>query len=387
MKIIHIITGLPMGGAEMMLFKVLSAMDLKKFPAEVICLSTKVELVERIEALGVKVHVLGMKGGIPTPSGLTKLVKIIKKVEPDVVQTWLYHADFIGGLAAKFFSKSKIVWNIRSGDLVFRNNKWHTYLTAKLCAWMSPWVPDTILTNSHNAHINHAKAGYSDKKFKVIPNGFDMDTFKPSKIFKTKLKQELGIHESATILGTVGRFHYQKDFNTFIKTAAILGEKHPDLHFCMCGPRINTENESLMSWINKTKLKDRIHLLGIRHDVHTILPAYDIFMSSSSCGEAFGNVIGEAMACSVPCVVTDVGDSAIIVDDTGLVVPPCDAARLAEAADSLLKLSATQRDEMGALARQRVMNEYSLATIANAYSYFYLQLTSVSEDKQQKQHA
>ncbi len=374
-----------MGGAEMMLFKVLSAMDLKKFPSEIICLSANVELVERIEALGVTVHVLGMKGGLPTPSGLMKLVKIMKQFEPNVVQTWLYHADLIGGLAAKFFSKSKIVWNIRSGDMLLRNNKWHAYLTAKISAWISPWVPDTILTNSYNAHTNHAKFGYSDKKFQVIPNGFDMNHFKPNPAMKTKLKQELGIPESATILGTIGRFHYQKDFNTFVKTAAILGEKHPDLHFCMCGPNINNENELLMSWINATSLQARIHLLGIRHDVHNILPAYDIFMSSSSCGEAFGNVIGEAMACAVPCVVTDVGDSAIIVGDTATVVRPRDPAGLAKEADSLLQLSVEQREEIGALARQRVAQKYSLPTIAKTYSDFYLQLGSASVDNQQKQ--
>ncbi len=205
---------------------------------------------------------------------------------------------------------------------------------------------------------------------------------------KTKLKQDLGISESAIILGTVGRFHYQKDFNTFVKAAAILGEKYPDLHFCMCGPNINAENELLMSWINATSLQARIHLLGTRHDMHNILPAYDIFMSSSSCGEAFGNVIGEAMACAVPCVVTDVGDSAIIVDDTGTVVPPRDPVRLAEAADNLLQRSIEQREEIGLLARQRVAQEYSLPTIAKAYSDFYLQLGSAgSSDKQQKQTA
>jgi glycosyltransferase involved in cell wall biosynthesis len=267
--------------------------------------------------------------------------------------------------------------------MLFRNNKWHTYLTSKICAWISPWVPDTILTNSHNAHTNHVKVGYSDKKFQVIPNGFDMDQFKPNPAMKIKLKQELGIPESALILGTVGRFHYQKDFNTFVKAAAILGEKYPDLHFCMCGPKINAENELLMSWIKATPLQERIHLLGIRHDVYNILPAYDIFMSSSSCGEAFGNVIGEAMACAVPCVVTDVGDSAIIVGDTGSVVPPRDPTRLAEMADNLLQQSVEQREEIGALARQRVTDEYSLTTIASTYSDFYLQLGLANEEKQQ----
>lgn len=382
MKILHVITGLPMGGAEMMLFKVLSAMDLKKFPAEVVCLSANVELVKRIEALGVTVHVLGMQGGRPTPSGLKRLVKIIKHFKPNVVQTWLYHADLIGGLAAKFFSNSKIVWNIRSGDLVFRNNKWHTYLAAKVCAWISPWIPDMILTNSHNAHKNHAKAGYDDEKFRIIPNGFDTDVFKPSAIIKAKIKAKLGIPDSAMIVGTVGRFHYQKDFATFIKTAAILKEKYPELHFCMCGPKINHDNEQLMSWINKTQLGDHIHLLGIRHDINNILASYDIFISSSSCGEAFGNVIGEAMSCAVPCVVTDVGDSAIIVDDTGLTVSPHDPAGLAEAADSLLKLSTAQRDQVGSKARQRVIKEYSLSTIAKAYSDFYQKIGSADSATQ-----
>ena len=153
----------------------------------------------------------------------------------------------------------------------------------------------------------------------------------------------------------------------------------------MCGPNINNENELLMSWINATPLQERIHLLGIRHDVHNILPAYDIFMSSSSCGEAFGNVIGEAMACAVPCVVTDVGDSAIIVGDTATAVPPRDPVGLAKEADNLLQLPVEQHEEIGTLARQRVAQKYSLSTIAKAYSDFYLQLGSARVNAPQKQ--
>lgn len=376
MKILHIITGLTVGGAEMMLFKLLSTMDRAEYPAEVICLSTNDVMGDRITALGVTVHTLDMKGGLPTPSGMLRMARLIKAYQPDVVQTWMYHADLLGGMTTKMVANSKIAWNIRSGDLAFRNTRWHTYITAKVCAWISPWVPNTILTNSHNAAKSHAEAGYQAKKFRVIPNGFDIDLFKPSRDAKRILREELAIAESSRIVGTVGRFHHQKDFNSFIKAAKIVCAAHEDVHFCMCGLNIDQDNQTLMGWINEAGLQQRVHLLGRRGDIHQIVAAYDIFLSSSSCGEAFGNVIGEAMSCAVPCVVTDVGDSAIIVADTGRVTSPEQPKQLVAAVDSLLCLSAEALAEEGARSRQRVIDEYSLTAIATAYGAFYQQLVA-----------
>lgn len=378
MKVLHIITGLTVGGAEMMLFKLLSTMDRSEYPSEVICLSTNDVMGDRIRELGVTVHTLDMKSGLPTPASMLRMKRLIKDYQPDVVQTWLYHADLLGGVMAKMASNSKIVWNIRSGDLDFRNTTWHTYVSAKLCAWMSPWIPNTILSNSYEGQKTHAKAGYQDKKFRVIPNGFDTDVFKPNAKAKKALRKELGIEASSRIVGTVGRFHYQKDFKSFIKAAKMVCENHQDVHFCMCGLNVDKDNQTLMRWISEAGLQSRVHPLGRRGDIQQVIAAYDIFLSSSSCGEAFGNVIGEAMSCSVPCVVTDVGDSSIIVADTGRVTPPNQPEQLAAAVDNLLCLSTEELAEEGERSRQRVIDEYSLQAVTTAYSDFYQQLAATT---------
>lgn len=375
MKITHIITGLTMGGAEMMLFKLLSTMDRSKYQAEVICLSTNDIMGDRIRELGVTVHTLDMRSGLPTPACMLRMKRLIKEYQPDVVQTWLYHADLLGGITAKMAApNSKIVWNIRSGDLDFRNTTWHTYISAKMSAWLSGWIPHTILSNSYEGQKTHAKAGYKDKKFRVIPNGFDTDIFKPNAEAKPALCQELGIPATSRIVGTVGRFHYQKDFNSFIKAAKSIVENHPDVHFCLCGLNVDNNNQTLVDWIKEAGLQSHVHLLGRRSDIQDIIAAYDVFLSSSVCGEAFGNVIGEAMSCGVPCVVTDVGDSAIIVADTGRVAPPSQPAQLANAVNELLSLSPEELAEESKRSRQRVINEYSLQAVATAYSDFYQQL-------------
>lgn len=374
MKILHITTGLGIGGAEMMLFKLLSNIDRSEYESEVVSLTSNDVIGNRISSLGVKVHTLNMKGGVPTPSGLIALVKLIRQFKPDVIQTWMYHADLFGGCLGKLASKSKIVWNIRQGDLEYRNLKLHTYITAKLSAWISSFVPDVILTNSFIAKDNHVEGGYQLKKFKVIPNGFDTDVFKPKSISNEGLYDELGLDKTLRIVGTVGRFHHQKDFNNFIKAAKLISKEFIDVRFCMCGSNIDKDNKELMSWINEADLNDFIFLLGPRSDISNILSDFDIFVSSSSCGEAFGNVIGEAMSCAIPCVVTDVGDSAIIVGNTGKVVQRENSILLANATKELLNLSETDLVSKGERARQRIIENYSIKHIASLYTDFYQQL-------------
>lgn len=374
MKVLHIITGLGLGGAEMMLYKLLSSMDQPENTAEVISLSPNDVMGDRISELGIKVHTLDMKGGLPTPKGILKMSRLIKAFQPDVVQTWMYHADLLGGVTAKLVSKSKIVWNIRQGDLEYRNVKLHTYITAKLCAWLSPFVPNAILTNSHKARENHVKVGYKDKKFNVIPNGFDIDLFKPSSNAEQSLRRELGLGTDTKIIGTVGRFHHQKDFKNFVDASKLIAESFPKAHFCMCGANLDTDNDELMTWIKDAGVQEYIHLLGRRDDIYNVVAAFDIFVSSSSCGEAFGNVIGEAMTCGTPCVVTNVGDSAIIVGNTGRVIERENSTLLAEAVIDLLSLSEEEFLEEEKLARERIVENYSLPAIASRYGNFYQQL-------------
>ena len=366
MKIVHVITGLSTGGAEMMLYKLLSRMNADEFDSEVISLTDAGPVADKIKMLGVPVHALGMKRGKPHPLAMIKLSSLLRRKKPDLVQTWLYHSDLIGGLAAKLAGSNKIYWSIRQSNIDVDSNKRSTIWVAKACAKLSSWLPDKIIVCSHAAHKSHQALGYYKEKMLVIPNGFDLDEFRPDPEARKSVRKELKLDENALLVGLVARFDPQKDHRNFIEAAELIREKIPAVHFMLCGEGIDSGNTCLMQWIVKGQMEGCFHLLGIRKDVSRLVAAMDVAVSSSL-GEGFPNVVGEAMASSVPCVVTDVGDSALIVADTGRVVPAKDPAALATAISGLLQAPPSFREEMGVLARQRVKMNYSLDSVVSKY--------------------
>ena len=366
MKIVHIITGLSTGGAEMMLYKLLSRMNADEFDSEVISLTDAGPVADKIKMLGVPVHALGMKRGKPHPLAMIKLSSLLRRKKPDLVQTWLYHSDLIGGLAAKLAGRNKIYWSIRQSNIDVDSNKRSTIWVAKACAKLSSWLPDKIIVCSHAAHKSHQALGYYKEKMLVIPNGFDLDEFRPDPEARKSVRKELKLDENALLVGLVARFDPQKDHRNFIEAAELIREKIPAVHFMLCGEGIDSGNTCLMQWIVKGQMEECFHLLGIRKDVSRLVAAMDVAVSSSL-GEGFPNVVGEALASSVPCVVTDVGDSALIVADTGRVVPAKDPAALATAISGLLQAPPAFREEMGDLARQRVKMNYSLDSVVSKY--------------------
>ncbi len=222
MKITHIITGLSTGGAETMLYKLLKHMDRSKFLCEVISLTDLGPVAQDIKSLGVSVQALGMSRGIPDPRYLWKLIRIIRRHQPCIVQTWMYHSDLIGGLSARLAGKIPVIWNLRQSNLSAQVNKKLSLLTAKICAWFSGILPDKILCNSEAARQAHIKFGYQLGPIMVIPNGFDPSTFKPDASARSSVRQELGISQTALVIGLVGRFDPQKDHRTFLQAMGLL---------------------------------------------------------------------------------------------------------------------------------------------------------------------
>ncbi|MEA3397558.1 MAG: glycosyltransferase [Chloroflexota bacterium] len=204
----------------------------------------------------------------------------------------------------------------------------------------------------------------------VIPNGFDLNLFKPDLEGGPLIRQELRISEDTILIGMVGRFDPQKDHLNFIKAAALLQKRIKDVHFLLCGDDITWKNRKLSKWINEAGLPEHFHLLGRRNDVPRIMTALDI-ASSSSYGEGFPNVVGEAMTCGTPCVVTDVGDSALIVGDTGIVVPPKDSNDLALAWKELIEIGKDKRQKLGDDARLRIRDNFSLTSVVKRYEGLY----------------
>ena len=371
-KVLHIITGLSTGGAEMMLYRLTSKMDRSCFDIYVVSLTDIGPVGEKIKKLGIPVVSVGMKRGWKgffNFSGFFKLLRIAKNYKPDVIQTWMYHSDLIGGLVGKIL-KIPVIWNIHHSNLSPKHNKKTTILTAKICAKFSKALPEKIICCSYASKNVHSKLGYDKNKMVVIPNGFDLDIFFPDRKGREKIRKELGIDEKTIVVGFFARFDPLKDHKNFFEAAKIVHKVYPDVHFLLCGDGINWENKKLREWIKKSGVEKITHLLGRQDDMKNIYNSIDVFCSSSF-SEGFPNVIGEAMACGVPCVVTDVGDSAIIVKDTGFVVPPKKPQALAKAIIKVIEMGEEKRRELGKKARDRIRQNFLIEKVAKRYENLY----------------
>jgi glycosyltransferase involved in cell wall biosynthesis len=375
LHVVHVITGLQTGGAEMMLYKLLSeTSEDQNVESRVVSLMPDGPIGDRIRELGVPVTTLDMPRGTLTWDGLYRLFQLLRREQPDVVQTWMYHADLIGGIMAWMAGVDHIVWNIRSSTLDADRDKQTTIWTAKLCVWLSPWLPDRIVTCAREAGRVHAELGYDASKMVVVPNGFDTEQYRPDEQRRAQIRDELNLQDEA-VVGLVARYHPQKDHRTFIRAAALLAEQIPNVHFVLCGTDVNWDNNELVGWIEEHELLDSFSLLGRRDDIASVMTAFDVAVLSSATGEAFPNVVGEAMACGVPCVVTRVGDSAEIIGNTGIAVPTESPEVLAEGCEEILSLSAERREQLGQRARDRVENHYSLEATAEKYLDVYRRVT------------
>jgi len=371
--ICHIITGLQGGGAEKMLFRLLCNTLDGPFAYSVISLTDTGPVGQQIRDIGIPVNSLRMPRGFPDPRGIFKLYFLLKRSRPNLVQTWMYHADLIGGITAKIAGKLPVVWNIRHSDLARDKIKRNTILTAKACAKLSSKLPNRIICCAENAKKAHIELGYDPDKIIVIPNGFDLDRFVPNIRMRYAIRKKLGLSSEVRLIGMIARFHRDKDHKNFIDAAASLHVVDPAAHFLLCGNNVEWTNPELANQIRKKNLHKNFHLIGEREDIHKIMASLDIATLSSS-SEAFPNVVGEAMACGIPCVVTDVGDSAYIVGDTGIVVPPRNPQALAQAWKDILALSLEERLEIGRRARNRIKDMFDLRSTAQNYQALWMSI-------------
>jgi glycosyltransferase involved in cell wall biosynthesis len=373
LKILHLITGLNVGGAEMMLYKLLSRMDRQRFDNVVVSLMEGGPLRQKIEELDVPVYGLGMQPGQVRLGQIRKLLRLLQQEDPFILQTWMYHADLLGLIAGTISKVPRIVWNVRCSNM--SNLPRSTVLTSKLSARLSS-KPYAAIVNSEAGRAFHSELGYHPRQWIVIPNGFNLDGFAPDPEARESVRAELGVSSDTILIGLVGRYDPMKDHENFFRAAACLSKNYPQVHFVLAGRDVEPNNSHLAEVISGHPAESCIHLLGERSDVSRLTAAFDIASSSSAYGEGFANVIGEAMSCGVPCVVTDVGDSALIVGDTGIVVPPRDAEALAHGWQQLIEAGAEGRAALGQAARKRIEQNYSLAAVVQKYEDLYESLRS-----------
>ncbi len=370
-RVLHIISTLDVGGAEQTLYRLVTGMDNTLFSSMVVSLTSMGHTGRMMREAGIKVCTLNMKKSLPDPRGLLSLAGIVGEYKPHVIQGWMYHANL---MALFFKTRGQVAWNIRCSDMDLVHYAPLYRFTVRAGSFFSR-LPRRIIANSNAGKSYHERMGYKSKVWEVIPNGFDTTVFRPDKTAGENVRASLNISREAPVIGLVARFDPMKDHVTFLKAVSLFSRSHPSSHFILAGKGVSPSNEyfrALMAGIGESS---RIHLLDECKDIPRVLNALDI-ASSSSISEGLSNAIGEAMATGIPCVVTDVGDSALLVGDTGLVVPKKDPQALCSAWRRLLDAGPDLRRAMGERARKRIMDHYSLPVMITRYEGLYRNLTT-----------
>jgi glycosyltransferase involved in cell wall biosynthesis len=376
-RVAFVISGLEVGGAESVLLRIVPRLTPHIEP-EVISLTTVGPIGEQLQDLGVPVHALGMPASIMSITHLPNLVGRIRALAPDVVQTVMYHADLLGGIAARVAKVPAVAWSIHNSAGRLDAMKRSTRITISACAYTSSRIPDRIMCCSETARRNHIALGYDASRFDVIPNGFDLDVWRPDPSVRRAVRAELGFEPDVPLVGLFARLDPQKDHAGFFEAAGRLHRIRPDVRFVLAGSGVTDSDPQLSEWARRAGVTDVVRMLGLRDDLRRLVPSLDLAVLTSI-GEAFPNAVGEAMACGIPCVVTDVGDAAAMVGDTGRIVPPNDPESAAAAWAQVLGLTPEARFALGAAARERVSKLYEMSAIARRYRQFYETLKSRSD--------
>ena len=370
-SIVHVINDLDRGGAETVLYRLLAGSEGRMDPI-VISLTDEGVIGREIRALGIPVQHLGVNSSAGYTTGIARLRSRLRSLRPDLVQTWMYHADLVGGLAAKTSGVPATVWGIHAtlrpkerSALLYRSG-----LAA--AARLSRVVPDKIVCCSHHAAADHQRVGYDPAKLVVIPNGFEQQ---PTVATDSTLRDRLGLAPATSIVGSVGRLHPDKDHATFLEAANVVRSRRADVHFVLVGEGLDRTNEELMALVHGLGLGRHVSLLGPTSEVFDLYPQMDVVVCSSVI-EALPLALGEAMAVGIPVVTTDVGDAARMVADPSRVVPVRSPGLLADAIEGVLSLSVDERRALGARDRDTILSGYGLSKMVDSYLRLYSELTS-----------
>jgi glycosyltransferase involved in cell wall biosynthesis len=371
--IVHVIVGLNRGGAEMMLRRLIEANLTSEFKNEhcVISLTDIGFHGAFLRERGVAVYAMGLRSSMGLLVVGLRLILFLRKLNPDVVQTWMVHSDLIGGIAARLAGVQHVVWGVRTTD--YSVESLSTRAVRWVCARLSCIIPSAIVSAAQASRDSAMHAGYCAKKLLVIHNGFDVASLQIHRGKGEVIREQIGLQSAKLVIGCVGRYNPAKDHVNFVRAAGLVAARHPDCHFLMVGSGLTHSNAELMSHIDATGFAERFVLLGERSDPAACLDAMDIFVLSS-CTEGFPNVLGEAMAMGVPCVSTDVGDAAELLGDTGELVPSRIPTALAGAVERLLAKPLAERKALGQRGRERLERGFSIETAARRFDDLYATL-------------
>ncbi len=369
-KIMFIISSLSSGGAEMMLCKIIENLDKKKYEIFVLSLTSENELSYVLNKNKIKFKILDFRSSFMILRILFILIKEIKNFSPDIVHTWMYHSDLLGGIAAKFVGTKKIIWNVRACEMDLDKVKFSTIIVRRICSFFSNRIPNLILFNSKSAIKSHLKLGYKNPKIKFIPNGFDTKKFVPSEKIRKNFKLQHGINKNTFLIGMVSRDDPLKNNEGALKVITFLKAENYNIKLVVIGKHMDGNNIKFKNRIIKYNLNNDVILQGFKKNIERIIPAFDCLIIPSH-AEAFPNVLGEAMSCEIPCVVTDVGDCKSIVSNIGMVVKKNDMSNMAKEIKKYFDSTKIMKNKIKKRARKIIVKKYNIEKIVKMFEIHY----------------
>ncbi len=362
-RILHIIPSLDQSGAEKQL--VLLAAGLREageFDVEVCALTRGGPLANQLRAKGVPCTVIGKKWKVD-PAAYWRLEKHIRATQPDLVQTWLFAANSYGRMAALRAGVPHVVASERCVD---RWKVWHEFAVDR---WLAKRT-DRVVVNSSAISEFYIEHGLPAEKFVVIANGVSRPAV--SSQDRGELLQSLNLPPEARLIGAVGRLWPQKRLKDLIWAADLLKVIRDDVHLLVIGD--GPDRERLLRYREQVRIKDRVHFLGHRTDVESLLPHFDLLWLASGY-EGLPNVVMEAMAAGVPVVATDIPGTRelVISGETGFLVPVGDRAAFAQRANQILE-DRELRARLGEAGKQRMESEFSVERMVARYAKLYREL-------------
>jgi glycosyltransferase involved in cell wall biosynthesis len=376
-RVLHVIPALDVGGAEIALLRLIASSRGSDYMHAVVALHPDGVLRRRFQEADVELVAFDFSAA--PLSQFIELLSLIRHTRPDIVQTWRYDADLYGGLAARMVGNRNVIWDLPTSEVNARGAGAEA-MVRRACAMLSRWVPHTIVCAAEAARRQHIAFGYDPARM-VVVDGHDPSMVATSEQ-RSMLRRQYGIEPQHVVVGCAGRFVADKDFRNFVQAAGLLAGRCSQARYLMAGDGLDACNAELLRWIREAGIGARITLLGERSDMPVCLAAMDVFCLSSR-NEGFPNVVGEAMAMGTPCVVTDVGDAAALVGDTGVVVPRQDPPALAVALERIVTMDQRSRIELGRRAKSRIGSDFALERMRARFEGLY---DHVASDSRHRSH-
>ena len=357
-KIAFLIESLRCGGAQKQLATLAKTLKKEGFDITILYFYPDGFFEPELKDSGIHLISLEKRGRWDLFAFFLRLVHHLRVIQPDVLHGYLETANLLTIFLKAFLPSTQMIWGVRVSNIDLSRYDWLSRLLFPWECFLSQFT-DLIIVNSHAGRSYYLEQGFPANKMVVIPNGIDTEHFKPDTEARQRVRSEWGILEETILIGLVGRFDPMKDHTTFLKAAALLCQERQDVGFVCVGSGSEDYTKELQQLVKQLDIVEKVVWAGNRADMSAVYNALDILCSSSAYGEGFGNAIGEAMACGVPCVVTDVGDSAWIVENTGIVVPPQNPEALVAGWSSLIKQEQYKNSVLKLKIRSRIVSEFS----------------------------